>query len=85
MGFVAGSLTTSGYIPQIIKGYRTKRMHDVSLMMVSILCVGMSLWIVYGISQDDLALIVSNIIGTTFLSVLIAMKFIYNGRDRVKE
>jgi len=77
LGLIAGALTTSGYIPQIVKGYRTKKMHDVSILMVSILCVGMSLWIVYGYLVSDLALLVSNIVGTTFLSVLIAMKFHY--------
>lgn len=77
LGLIAGALTTSGYIPQIVKGYRTKKMHDVSILMVSILCVGMSLWIVYGYLVSDLALLVSNIVGTTFLSVLIAMKLHY--------
>jgi MtN3 and saliva related transmembrane protein len=77
LGLIAGALTTSGYVPQIVKGYRTKKMHDVSILMVSILCVGMFLWIVYGYLISDLALLVSNIIGTTFLAVLVAMKFHY--------
>jgi uncharacterized protein with PQ loop repeat len=37
----------------------------------------MFLWIVYGYLISDLALLVSNIIGTTFLAVLVAMKFHY--------
>ncbi len=82
LGLIAGALTTSGYIPQIVKGFRTKKMHDVSLMMVSILCVGMFLWIVYGYMVNDLALLISNIIGTTFLAILIAMKFHYSGGER---
>lgn len=77
LGLIAGALTTSGYIPQIVKGYRTKKMHDVSIMMISILCVGMFLWIVYGYLVNDTALLISNIIGTTFLAILVAMKFHY--------
>src|SRR5512136_600842 len=77
LGLIAGALTTSGYIPQIVKGYRTKKMHDVSIMMISILCVGMFLWIVYGYAVNDLALLISNIIGTTFLAILITMKLHY--------
>ena len=77
LGLIAGALTTSGYIPQIVKGYRTKKMHDVSILMISILCVGMFLWIVYGYLMNDLALLISNIVGTTFLAILIAMKFHY--------
>jgi MtN3 and saliva related transmembrane protein len=76
LGLIAGALTTSGYIPQIVKGYRTKKMNDVSILMISILCVGMFLWIVYGY-VNDLALLISNIIGTTFLAILVTMKFHY--------
>ena len=77
LGLIAGALTTSGYIPQIVKGYRTKKMNDVSILMISILCVGMFLWIVYGYMVNDLALLISNIIGTTFLAMLVTMKFHY--------
>jgi uncharacterized protein with PQ loop repeat len=45
--------------------------------MISILCVGMFLWIVYGYMVNDLALLISNIIGTTFLAILVTMKFHY--------
>jgi len=82
LGLIAGTLTTSGYIPQIVKGYRTKKMQDVSLMMISILCIGMFLWILYGLSQSDIPLIVSNTVGTSFLVTLIAMKFYYDRRLR---
>jgi len=78
LGLCAGALTTSGYVPQIIKGYRTRKMLDVSFMMVSILCVGMFMWIIYGLSQNDIPLIVSNTIGTSFLATLIAMKIHYD-------
>ena len=77
LGLIAGALTTSGYIPQIVKGYRTKKMNDVSILMISILCVGMFLWIVYGYLVNDLALLISNVIGTTFLAILVTMKFHY--------
>lgn len=78
LGLIAGALTTSGYIPQIVKGFRTKRMQDVSMMMISILCIGMFLWLLYGLSQEDIPLIVSNTVGTSFLLTLIAMKFYYD-------
>lgn len=80
LGLIAGTLTTSGYIPQIVKGYRTKKMQDVSMIMISILCIGMFLWILYGLSQDDIPLIVSNTVGTSFLVTLVAMKFYYDRR-----
>jgi len=80
LGFAAGALTSTGYLPQIIKGYRTGRLQDVSLLMPMILCVGMTMWLVYGLAKDDLAIIVANIVGVSFTALLVAMKVLYGKR-----
>ena len=81
LGFIAGALTSTGYLPQIVKGYATKRMHDVSLLMPSVLCLGMALWMVYGIAREDTAIIVANVVGTTLTVVLVCMKVFYDRRN----
>ena len=48
LGLVAGAVTSMGFIPQLIRGYRTKELDDVSYFMPSILAIGMSLWFLYG-------------------------------------
>lgn len=53
IGLVAGLITTLGYVPQVIKGYRSGSMEDVSLYMPLMLMVGMSLWLAYGIILKD--------------------------------
>lgn len=74
LAFLAGALTSTGYIPQIVKGHRTKKMEDVSLTMPLILGSGMFLWLIYGIVRADAAIIAANIVGTALTATLVAMK-----------
>lgn len=74
LAFLAGALTSTGYIPQIVKGYRTRRMEDVSLTMPAILGIGMFLWLIYGIERGDTAIIAANVVGTSLTTILVAMK-----------
>ncbi len=59
-GYVGGVLTSVGFVPQIIKGIRTKRMKDVSLWQYVITIAGMSMWLTYGIIIKDMPLIAAN-------------------------
>jgi len=77
LGVVAGALTSSGYLPQIVKGFRTKRMDDVSVLMPGILGVGMLLWLAYGIHKEDVPIILANIAGSTFAFTIVAQKYCY--------
>lgn len=79
-GIVAGAITASGFVPQIVKGYKTKHLKDLSYMMNGLLAFGMGMWLVYGLVKRDTAIIVANIAGITFNVMLILMKFYYNGR-----
>ena len=49
LGLIAGAITSLGFIPQLIQGYRTKKLNDVSYYMLLTLAVGMTLWLLYGI------------------------------------
>ena len=40
-----------GFIPQIYKGWRAKRLDGLSYLMLGFLCAGMFLWIIYGFSE----------------------------------
>jgi MtN3 and saliva related transmembrane protein len=80
LGVVAGALTSSGYLPQIVKGFRTKRMDYVSALMPGILGVGMLLWLAYGIHKEDVPIILANIAGSTFAFTIVAQKYCYRRR-----
>lgn len=77
-GLIAGAITSMGYIPQIYKGYKTKKLDDISYYMPGILAIGMFLWFVYGIILNAIAVIVANIFGVSCSILLIIMKKIYS-------
>ncbi|MGD0057357.1 MAG: SemiSWEET transporter [Methanomassiliicoccales archaeon] len=81
LGMVAGMLTTVGFVPQIVKGYRTKRLEDVSLFMPILLSAGMALWLGYGLVLNDLPIIFWNAVSLAFNLVIIALKLRYK-RER---
>ena len=78
LGLVAGLMTTVGFVPQIIKGYRSKSMRDVSLIMPILLAVGMLFWLFYGIWLDSLPLIFWNAIAFALNLIIIALILRYS-------
>ena len=49
LGLIAGASTTMAFIPQVIKTWRSKHAHDISLGMFAIFSLGVLLWLLYGI------------------------------------
>ena len=82
LAFVAGALTSTGYLPQIIKGYRTRKLDDVSVIMPAVLGFGMFLWLIYGLAREDAAIIAANIIGASLTTLLVMMKMKYSSAGK---
>jgi MtN3 and saliva related transmembrane protein len=70
IGYLAGTLTTIAFVPQLIKIVRTKSARDVSLGMFVLFMVGVLLWLIYGWLRADMVLIAANTV-TLALSVAI--------------
>ena len=78
LGLIAGAITSIGFIPQIIKGYKTKKLDDVSYFMPIVLAVGMTLWFYYGVLLQAIAVIIANMFGVGCCLALIFLKKIYS-------
>lgn len=78
LGSIASILVSSSFIPQIIKGYRTKRLNDVSYLLMILISIGMSLWIVYGIEKQDLVIIGANVATIALNMILLGLKIKYS-------
>jgi len=65
LGFVAGTLTTIAFLPQVIRTWRTKSAKDLSLPMLGSFTAGVLCWLVYGLWIDSLPISLTN--GVTFL------------------
>ena len=70
IGLVASICTGTSMLPQLIKIIKDKKANDISFLMLGVLAGGLGLWVVYGIMQEDLIIVVSNGF-SFFLAVLI--------------
>lgn len=77
-GLLAGAITSMGFIPQLIRGYRTKKLDDVSYYMPAVLAIGMTMWLIYGVFQEAIAIIAANSFGIICCLVLIFLKKKYS-------
>ena len=60
LGLVAACLTTSSFLPQAIRIWRTRSARDVSLVMYLMMAAGNTLWLVYGILIGSVSMIFAN-------------------------
>ncbi|HHH84120.1 MAG TPA: hypothetical protein ENL29_01485 [Thermoplasmatales archaeon] len=81
LGLLAGGITSAGFIPQLVRGFRTKKLDDVSYYMPLVLIIGMSLWLFYGVMRRDLSIVVANVVGVGCNASLLFMKKLYSRVD----
>ena len=82
IGTVAGILVLSSFIPQLIKAYKTKKMSDVSIYLMSLIASGMFLWVIYGFIRSDPVIIGTNATGFALNITLLVMKLRYDKMHR---
>ncbi len=70
IGFLAATLTTSAFLPQVLKIWRSRSTKDLSLPMLVTFILGVSLWLIYGLLVNANPIIIANII-TLFLNLMI--------------
>lgn len=70
IGIIAAFLTTTAFLPQVIKVMKTKETNAISLGMYSMQIVGLGLWLIYGVCIQNFPMILANVI-SFFLSLTI--------------
>jgi MtN3 and saliva related transmembrane protein len=77
LGLIAAVCTTFGFMPQIVKTWRTKDVSSLSLPMYVVICTGTVLWLIYGLLIQSIALLFANIVAFafTFLLVVFILKY----------
>jgi len=70
IGLIAAVLTTSSFIPQVYKAWKSKNTKSLSLSMYLAFFVGVILWLVYAFHINSFSMIVANIV-TAFLALLL--------------
>ena len=57
IGVVTGSLT---FVPQVWMAWKTRSVGDLSIGMILILLINVVIWLIYGITGKDKAMILAN-------------------------
>ena len=75
IGLVAGALGIVAWIPQIRDVWVHERHEGISLTTFSVVTVTLSLWLVYGILVESVAMIVANVFTLiVILAVLVGVR-----------
>ena len=77
IGFAAGILIAISMIPQLVKSYKTKKVEDVSLLMLFIALVGTALWVIYGYLISSYPIMAMDGFGFFVTLLTLFMKIMY--------
>lgn len=71
-GLIAGAIITIGFLPQVIRVFKLKSAHEISLTFAILFLIGIGCWLAYGISLRLTPVILWNSI-----SVILALALLY--------
>ncbi len=74
LGITAATLTTTAFIPQVLRVWRTRSTKDISLTMFSMTFVGIVMWFIYGVMRGDLPLILANAVTMMLAGSIVVAK-----------
>ncbi len=77
IGIIAGIFTSASLMPQLIKTFKTKKVEEISLIMLITLMLGIALWIYYGILRKDLPIIITNAFSFLLNVTMIVLRLKY--------
>jgi MtN3 and saliva related transmembrane protein len=74
IGLFAAFCTTVSYVPQLKKCWDTGSTGDLSLKTFLVLSIGIAAWVVYGILQKDIVIIIANSVSFCLLLGILYFK-----------
>ena len=81
VGIVAGALSCTTFLPQVVKTYKSKSTKDVSLVMFIIATVSTALWLIYGMLIDSFSVTFTNVIVFISSTIMLYLKVKYKNRE----
>ena len=77
IGYTAGLLSMTSYVPQVVRVYRTRQTRDLSYGMFGLLVTASACWVLYGVLSGQWPVILPNA-GCLILSLAILVgKLLY--------
>lgn len=74
LGITAACLTTTAFVPQVLKVWRTRSTGDISLAMFSMTFIGIVMWFIYGVLITNIPLILANAVTMVLVGSIVVAK-----------
>jgi MtN3 and saliva related transmembrane protein len=81
-GLAATCMTTSSFVPQVWRTWKTRDVSGISLPTFLILTVGLAMWLAYGLMIGDLPLTVANAVMVVLTGAIVVMKLVFRAPVR---
>jgi MtN3 and saliva related transmembrane protein len=78
IGITAAIIVQLNLVLQIIKSYKTKKVNDLSILIICLYLVGSFLWLIYGMILKSFPIILSDSVGTLTSFYLLIIKIKYD-------
>lgn len=74
IGIAAAVLTTTAFLPQVLKARKTRHTKDLSLVMYITFTTGVALWTIYGFILGEIPIILANSLTLALSGYLLYLK-----------
>lgn len=81
IGILAGIFTSISMIPQLIKVIKDKEVKNISWSMITVMLIGVTLWVLYGVLKLEWPIILSNVFSFLVNTTLLIFYLIYKKED----
>lgn len=81
IGGIAVILSCFNLLPQVLKGFKTKSVQDISWIFIFMIIAATIFWFIYGKYRNDWAIMLTNSIIFGFAIILLIQKIMYTRKD----
>ena len=74
IGYMAATLTSIAFLPQVIKTIRTRDTSSISLLMYSLFVAGVLCWLIWGLLLQQWPVILANLVTFVLSAIILSMK-----------
>jgi MtN3 and saliva related transmembrane protein len=77
VGYLAATLTTAAFLPQVLQVWHSKSTKDLSLPTLLSFIAGISMWLIYGLLVQSAPIIMANAVTLILNLVILRFKLKY--------
>jgi MtN3 and saliva related transmembrane protein len=77
VGYIAATLTTAAFLPQVLKVWKSKSTKDLALPTLLSFIAGVGMWLIYGLLAQSTPVIMANAVTLVLNLVILRFKLKY--------